>query len=85
MKFTLYHMGHCPYCKRVISTVKQLNISMEYKDLDVHDKFSKELVSGGGKRQVPCLLIRQTGVSDQWLYESQDIIDYLHQYNDGEK
>jgi len=77
MKLTLYHMGHCPYCKRVIATINQLKLTVTYKDLDVHEKLRKELVTGGGKQQVPCLLITERGKSDRWLYESQDIIDFL--------
>ena len=77
MKLTLYHMGHCPYCKRVIKVIQSSKIEITYKDLDVHEKLRKELIAGGGKQQVPCLLMTEKGKSDQWLYESQDIIDFL--------
>ena len=80
MKLTLYHMGHCPYCKRVIKVIQSRDIGVTYKDLDVHDKLRKELMAGGGKVQVPCLLIAEKGKSDQWLYESQDIIHFLKQH-----
>lgn len=79
MKLTLYHMGHCPYCKRVIKVIQNNKMSVNYKDLDAHEKFRKELISGGGKQQVPCLLISVKGKSDQWLYESQDIIEFIKQ------
>jgi len=79
MKLTLYHMGHCPYCKRVIKTIQSSKITVTYKDLDVHEKFRKELISGGGKQQVPCLLMTEKGNSDRWLYESQDIINFIKQ------
>ena len=36
-------------------------------------------MAGGGKVQVPCLLICEKGKSAQWLYESQDIIHFLKQ------
>lgn len=77
MQFTLYHMGHCPYCKKVIATIKALNLTVTYKDLDVHNKLRNELKNGGGKIQVPCLLINKKGKASQWMYESQDIIDHL--------
>ena len=80
MRLTLYHMGHCPYCKRVINVIQSQKVPVAYKDLDVHDKLKKELMAGGGKVQVPCLLISDKGKSDQWLYESQDIIHFLKQY-----
>jgi len=43
----------------------------------VQEKLRKELVNGGGKQQVPCLLISERGKSDRWLYESQDIITFI--------
>ena len=79
MKTTLYHMGHCPYCKTVKKVIKELNIKMDYKDLDLHEKLRKELINGGGKQQVPCLHIAEKGKSDVWLYESQAIIGFLKQ------
>ncbi len=79
MTFTLYHMGHCPYYKKVIKQIKQQQLSVNYKDLDIHQKLRNELKNGGGKIQVPCLLIEKKGQSAQWMYESQDIIDYLQQ------
>lgn len=80
MKLTLYHMGHCPYCKRVINVIHSSKITVIYKDLDVHEKFRKQLISGGGKQQVPCLLMTEKGKPDQWLYESQDIINFIKQH-----
>jgi len=77
LKITLYHMGHCPYCKQVRKVIDQLKITVSYKDLDVLDKLRKELINGGGKQQVPCLLICEKGKSDQWMYESQAIIAFL--------
>ena len=77
MKFTLYHMGHCPYCKRTIKVIKDYKLTVTYKDLDVHEKFRKELITGGGKQQVPCLLMTEKSKSDQLLYESQDIINFI--------
>ena len=79
MKLTLYHMGHCPYCKRVIKVMRSNKITASYKDLDIHEKYRQELIAGGKKQQVPCLLIAEKGKSDRWLYESQDIINYLTQ------
>lgn len=38
------------------------------------------LLKGGGKTQVPCLLIETDG-KRQWLYESDDIVHYLSKLN----
>ncbi|OIQ44851.1 MAG: hypothetical protein BM565_13560 [Gammaproteobacteria bacterium MedPE] len=77
MKYTLYHMGHCPYCKKVIKHINKLQLDVSYKDLDIHEKLRTELKNGGGKVQVPCLLIEKKGQSAIWMYESQEIINYL--------
>jgi len=43
-------------------------------------QYKKELEEGGGKVQVPCLRIEKEGDEVSWLYESDDIIQYLSQY-----
>ena len=40
-------------------------------------EYSTELITGGGKLQVPCLLILTDENNPQWLYESKDIINFL--------
>ncbi len=37
------------------------------------------LMQGGGKTQVPCLRIENEQGEVQWMYESNDIIEYLSQ------
>jgi glutathione S-transferase len=44
-----------------------------------HTKYKHQLEEGGGKVQVPCLRIEKDG-DVTWLYESDDIIQYLQQY-----
>lgn len=41
----------------------------------------QELISGGGKGQVPCLRIEDETGRVEWMYESDDIIDYIRQQN----
>ena len=43
-----------------------------YRDIIESEEAAKQLVTVGGKRQVPCLFI-----DGDPLYESQDIIDWL--------
>ncbi len=53
------------------------------KDLDLtllstSDKsHAQALMQGGGKTQVPCLRIEQADGSVEWMYESNDIIEYF--------
>lgn len=35
------------------------------------------LMAGGGKTQVPCLRVETEDGQVQWMYESDDIIQYL--------
>lgn len=73
----LYHMVHCPYCARVRHVIDELNINIPLHDIYTDSVKAKELVANGGKRQVPCLRIETADGKTQWLYESQDIINYL--------
>ena len=43
-----------------------------YRDISESEEAAEQLVSVGGKRQVPCLFI-----DGEPLYESQDIIDWI--------
>lgn len=38
---------------------------------------AQALMQGGGKTQVPCLRIEQSDGQVEWMYESNDIIQYL--------
>lgn len=75
--YALYHKVHCPYCQKVISVMKSKNLNIELRDTEKSSAFNKELISKGGKRQVPCLKITIDG-KDIWMYESGDIIKYLN-------
>ncbi|QIZ83802.1 glutaredoxin [Bermanella marisrubri] len=73
---TLYVSDTCPYCTKVKKQVKHLNIPLTIKNLDRCHIYQKELLSGGGKAQVPCLKIdRSKGV--EWVYRSEQIANYM--------
>jgi len=71
----LYYSPWCPFCIRVLSAIKPLNLKIELRDT-AETAFLKELVKGGGKQQVPCLKIT-SDAKVKWLYESADIVEYL--------
>ena len=52
-----------------------MSVKVELRDTGDRD-YLLQLKNGGGKTQVPCLLIDNDG-QEQWLYESGDIIAYL--------
>ncbi|MGH1426359.1 MAG: glutaredoxin family protein [Arenicella sp.] len=75
MKLSLYHSPWCPFCVRVVNALKHMSVDVELRDTSDREHMMA-LRQGGGKTQVPCLLIEASGKS-QWMYESDDIIDYL--------
>lgn len=69
---TLYVLPHCPYCHKVEKFIKENHIEdITIKNIE-NPKYKEELVSVGGKKQVPCLVH-----DNQALYESNDIILWL--------
>jgi len=72
---SMYQFYACPFCVKTRRAIHQLNLPIAYKDAKA-EPYRSELASGGGKIQVPCLRI-QTEQEERWLYESNDIINYL--------
>ncbi len=71
-QLTLYHFESCRFCARVRDYITQHKLPVPMKDIELHPEFQDELVSIGGKPQVPCLVI-----DGKALYESYDIIEWL--------
>lgn len=71
---TLYVKTGCPFCNKVLATGKELGISFDEKNI-ADDAVAAELISRGGKRQVPYLVDSKHGVE---MYESGDIVAYLN-------
>jgi len=71
---SLYHKPGCPYCQKVFTFMQQGGISVPRKDRDASPRNRQELISLGGKPQVPCLII-----DGKALYESDDIIQWFRQ------
>ncbi|MGB2079307.1 MAG: glutaredoxin family protein [Vibrio sp.] len=81
MQYSLYHKQTCPYCLKVRAVIDELGIQDQIPLVDVYANPADYdfLVEQAGRRMIPCLRIQQDGQSDQWMYESSDIIDYLRQ------
>ncbi len=69
---TLYVLPRCPYCIKVERFIDEHDIkNIETKNIE--DAANREeLISIGGKKQVPCLVH-----DNKALYESDDIINWL--------
>ena len=76
----LYHSELCFFCHRVRQSMKGMaHINVGLRDI-AKSEHRKALMTGGGKTQVPCLLIEIDG-KQKWLYESDDIVRYLSKLN----
>ena len=73
---TLYQLYACPFCIKTRRVLRRLNLPIETKSVSEGSEFRQELETGGGRIQVPCLLLKQEG-EEVWMYESSDIIKYL--------
>lgn len=70
-ELTLYYMPTCPFCQKVMLFMKKNDIEVPLKDINVGSN-RQELMTIGGKTQVPCLVI-----DGKALYESEDIITWF--------
>ena len=73
----LYQFPACPFCVKVRRSLKRLALNIELRNAQSDTEHRTALLEGGGRVQVPCLLIEHPDGSKQWLYESADIINYL--------
>lgn len=74
---SLYYRPTCPYCLKVRSALTAMDIDIALVNISEDKKASDALLQEGGKTMVPCLKIDHDDGSSQWMYESDDIIDYL--------
>jgi glutaredoxin len=74
---TLYCRWGCGACISVRLAAWWNGITLQYRDTGMSEEYELELTNGGGKKQVPCLRIDEADGTSNWLYEAQDIIDYL--------
>ncbi|MDZ7804575.1 glutathione S-transferase N-terminal domain-containing protein [Thiohalophilus sp.] len=78
-KLALYQFRTCPFCIKVRRAAKRLSLDIEKRDALGNPAHRQELLKGGGEIKVPCLRITEDDGQVRWLYESDDIIDYLQQ------
>lgn len=74
---SLYQFHACPFCIKVRRALHKLNVPVVLHDVNKNPAYEQELIEKGGKRKVPCLRIIEDDGSERWLYESNDIIQYL--------
>ena len=73
----LYYSAFCFFCQKVLMFMRKNNIELETRSTSERTHY-ETLAKGGGRTQVPCLLI-QSDSEPVWMYESDDIINYLRE------
>jgi glutaredoxin len=73
----MYQFLTCPFCIKTRRAIKRLSLNIETRDALKHAPSRQQLLEGGGKIKVPCLRITNADGNVEWLYESNDIIQYL--------
>jgi glutaredoxin len=74
----LYQFHACPFCVKTRRALHRLNVPVALRDAKNDAVRRQELLEQGGKVQVPCLRIEQSG-EVRWLYESKAIGAYLNE------
>jgi len=73
----LYQFKTCPFCIKVKRNNKRLSLNIETRDAQHNQTHREELLQGGGQVKVPCLKIVDDKGNDSWMYESDEIMQYL--------
>jgi len=73
----IYEYRACPFCMKTRRALRRLSLKIELRDALHNSEHKKDLLEQGGKTQVPCLRITAEDGSDNWMYESSDIIQFL--------
>lgn len=76
-QLALYHFQTCPFCIKVRRHSKRLSLNIELRDAQYDPQSRQELLEGGGQLKVPCLRIVKDNGEVEWMYESNDIRQYL--------
>ena len=74
--YKLYQYYACPFCVKVRRFFKREGISIELIDAK-NDVFKKNLIKNGGMLKVPCLRVGSKKNQVEWIYESNEIIDFI--------
>lgn len=73
---SLYYLPACPYCRRVLRALDELELELELRNIRAEPDYRAELVAARGRGTVPVLRIKKEG-EDEWMPESLDIVAYL--------
>lgn len=75
----LYQFNQCPFCVKTRRNIRRLGLNIETRDARNDPQWNSELINQGGIYQVPCLRVVKEDGSIDWIYESDNIIEFLDQ------
>ena len=78
----LYQFKTCPFCMKVRREIKRQSLNIELRDAQHDQQHRQQLLDGGGQIKVPCLRVVDKEGNDTWLYESNEVINYLRKLVD---
>ena len=74
---SMYQFKSCPFCIKVRRQIKRQSLNIPLLDAQHNQQHREELLNGGGEVKVPCLKIVSDTGEVSWMYESNDIMQYL--------
>ena len=77
--YVIYQFKTCPFCIKVRRELARQSLNIEIRDAQHNADYREQLLQGGGKIKVPCLRIKNRESRIIWLYESDAIIQHLHE------
>ena len=77
-QLALYITPLCGFCHYVMSTIQELGLEVDIRDITANRNYLEELYHARQRLTVPVLRIT-TDESDDWMPESRDIVAYLQQ------
>ena len=78
-QMALYQFKTCPFCIKVRRETKRLSLNIEKFDVQYNQDNRQRLINSGGMVKVPCLQTVDDNGQEVWLYESKEIVNYLHE------
>lgn len=76
-RLVLYHYRGCMFCHYVISTINELGLDVELRDIFQDRTYRNQLLEARGRTTVPVLRIISPNGEERWMPESRDIVHYL--------
>ena len=76
----IYQFRTCPFCIKTRQAMRLLSLNIELRDAQNNPLYRQELLEGGGEIKVPCLKISTEDGQVSWLYESDQIIEWLDRH-----